>query len=117
MTAEWFVHDIRELHVLPLMQRVPEGIFEQDSDRPLTARASQGCLRTVTILPWPALSPDLFPIEHIWDYLERQVAHPTSFIELEASLLQTWNELSPDIMQNMYASMPDRFALEWATGY
>ncbi|MBJ5594279.1 transposase [Salmonella enterica subsp. enterica serovar Typhimurium] len=27
----------------------------------------------VTSLPWPARSPDLNPIEHIWDAIERDV--------------------------------------------
>ncbi|GFW08994.1 uncharacterized protein TNCV_3475401 [Trichonephila clavipes] len=38
----------------------------------------QGChktasLRTVTTLPWPDRSPDLSPIEHIWDHSGRRV--------------------------------------------
>ncbi|GFU59017.1 transposable element Tcb2 transposase [Trichonephila clavipes] len=39
---------------------------------------SQDCLRTVTTLSWSARSPDLSPIEHIWDYLGWQVGHPTT---------------------------------------
>ncbi|GFV43111.1 transposable element Tcb1 transposase [Trichonephila clavipes] len=74
------------------------------------ARVSQDCLRTVTILPWPAHSPDLSPIEPIWDNLGRQVGHPTSLNELEARLQQIWNEMSQDIIQNLYAFMPDRIA-------
>ena len=27
----------------------------------------------VNVLPWPAMSPDMNPIEHIWDYLGRKV--------------------------------------------
>ena len=26
----------------------------------------------VNVLPWPAVSPDMNPIEHIWDYLGRK---------------------------------------------
>ncbi|GFU05562.1 hypothetical protein TNCV_3291791 [Trichonephila clavipes] len=33
------------------------------------ARASQDGPRTVTIISWPARSPDLSPIEHIFDHL------------------------------------------------
>ncbi|GFX00434.1 uncharacterized protein TNCV_2090841 [Trichonephila clavipes] len=47
---------------------------------------SQNCLRTVTTFLWPARSPDLSPIEHIWDHLGRRVEHPTSLNELEARL-------------------------------
>ncbi|GFX81988.1 transposable element Tcb2 transposase [Trichonephila clavipes] len=65
MTAQRYVHDILQAHVLPLMQRLPGAIFQQDNTRPHTVRVSQDCLRTVTTLPWPDRSPDLSPIEHI----------------------------------------------------
>ncbi|GFX36617.1 transposable element Tcb2 transposase [Trichonephila clavipes] len=69
------------------------------------ARVSQDCLRTVTTLPWLARSPDLSPIEHIWDNLGRRLGHPTSLNELEARLQQILNEMSQDIKQNLYASL------------
>ncbi|GFX39833.1 transposable element Tcb2 transposase [Trichonephila clavipes] len=69
MTAQWFFHDFLQPHVLPLIQWLPEAIFQQDNARPHSAWMSQDCLRTVTILLWPARSPDLFRIEPIWDHL------------------------------------------------
>ncbi|GFX22565.1 transposable element Tcb1 transposase [Trichonephila clavipes] len=111
MTAQWYVHDIMQTHVIPLMQRLPGTIFQQVNALPHTARVSQDCLRTVTTLPWSARSPDLSPNEHIWDHLKRQVGHPTSLNELEAMLQQIWNKMSQDIIQNLYASMPNRIAL------
>ncbi|GFW52660.1 transposable element Tcb1 transposase [Trichonephila clavipes] len=54
MTAQRYVHDILQPHVLPLMQRLPGAIFQRDNDRPHTARVSQDCLCTVTTLLWPA---------------------------------------------------------------
>ncbi|GFW56408.1 transposable element Tcb2 transposase [Trichonephila clavipes] len=98
MTALRYVHVILEPHVLPVMQRLPGAIFLQDNARPHTARVSQECLRTVTTLPWPARSPDLSPVEHIWDHLEWRAGYPTSFNELEARLQQIWNEMSQDII-------------------
>ncbi|GFX28046.1 transposable element Tcb2 transposase [Trichonephila clavipes] len=90
------------------MQRLPGAIFQQDNALPHTARVSQDCLRTVTTFPWLTRSPDLSQIEHIWDHLGRPVGHPTSLSELEERLQQIWNEMSQDIIQNLYASMPDR---------
>ncbi|GFT17983.1 transposable element Tcb2 transposase [Trichonephila clavipes] len=92
MTAQRYVHDILQPHVLPLFQRLPGAIFQQDNARPHTARVSQDCLRTVTALPWPARSPDLSPIEYIWDDWGWLVGHPTSFNELKAKLQQIWNK-------------------------
>ncbi|GFS73838.1 transposable element Tcb2 transposase [Trichonephila clavipes] len=110
MTAQRYVHDILLPHVLLLMQRFPGAIFQQDNGRPHTARVSQDCLRTITTLPWPARSPDLSPIEHIWDHLEWRVWHPTSLNELDARLKYIWNGMSQDIIRNLYTSMPDRIA-------
>ncbi|GFW39031.1 transposable element Tcb1 transposase [Trichonephila clavipes] len=90
------------------MQRLPGTIFQQDNAQPHTVRVLQDGLRTVTTHLWPARSPDLSPIEHICDHLGWRVGHPTSLNELEARLQQIWNEMSQDILQNLYASMPDR---------
>ncbi|GFX97070.1 transposable element Tcb1 transposase [Trichonephila clavipes] len=68
---------------------------------------SQDCLRTVTILPWPARFLDLSPIEYIWDHLGWRVGHVTCLNELEARLQQIWNKMSQDSIQNLYASMPE----------
>ncbi|GFV61198.1 transposable element Tcb1 transposase [Trichonephila clavipes] len=92
------------------MQRLPGAIFQQHNAQPHTARVSQDYLRTVNTLPWPARSPDVSAIEHIWDHLGRRVGHPTSLNKLEARLQQIWNEMSQDIIQNLYASLPDRIA-------
>ncbi|GFY31104.1 transposable element Tcb2 transposase [Trichonephila clavipes] len=59
VTAQRYVHDILQPHVLPLIQWFPGAIFQQDNPRTHTARVSQDCLRTVTTLPLPAGSPDL----------------------------------------------------------
>ncbi|GFX70062.1 transposable element Tcb2 transposase [Trichonephila clavipes] len=81
MTAQRYVHDILQPHVLPLMQRLPGAIFQKDKARPHTARVRQDCLRTVTTLPSPARSLDLSPIKHIWGHLGWRVGHPTSLNE------------------------------------
>ncbi|GFY18635.1 transposable element Tcb2 transposase [Trichonephila clavipes] len=104
----WYVHDILLPHMLPLKQQLPGAIFQQNNARSHTARVLQDCLRIVTAIPLLARSPYLSPIEHFWDYLEWRVGHPTSLNELEARLQQIWNEMSQDVMQNLYVSTPDR---------
>ncbi|GFX91402.1 transposable element Tcb2 transposase [Trichonephila clavipes] len=61
--------DILQPHGLPLMQRLPGAIFQQDNAWPHTARVSQDCLFTVTTIPSPARSSGMSPIEYIWDHL------------------------------------------------
>ncbi|GFT04705.1 transposable element Tcb2 transposase [Trichonephila clavipes] len=88
------------------MQQLPEAIFEQDNARHNTTRVSKDCFHTFTTFHRPAQSPDLSPIENICDHLGWRVGHHTSLNELDESLLQICNEMSQDIMQNVYASRP-----------
>ena len=46
-----------------------------DNGRPHRSRAVTAYLQSeaVTSVPWPAMSPDLNPIEHIWDMLGHHI--------------------------------------------
>ncbi|GFV76160.1 uncharacterized protein TNCV_4672491 [Trichonephila clavipes] len=46
MTAQWYVHDILQPHVLPLFQRLPGAIFQPDSAR----HTRQGYHKTISVL-------------------------------------------------------------------
>ncbi|GFS64559.1 transposable element Tcb1 transposase [Trichonephila clavipes] len=48
MTVQRYIHAILQPQVLPLMQRLPGVVFQQNNARPHTARASQDCLRTIS---------------------------------------------------------------------
>ncbi|GFW03761.1 transposable element Tcb1 transposase [Trichonephila clavipes] len=111
MSAQRYIHDILNDMCCHLCNGCLSGvIFQQDNACPHMARKSQDCLRFVTTLLWPARSADLSPIEYIWDHLRWRVGPPTSFNYLEPRVQQIWNEMSHDIIENLYASMPDRMA-------
>ena len=71
-----------------------------DNARPHHSRAVTAYLQreAVTYVPWPAMNPDLNPIDHIWDMLGRriQVREPPvqNSRQLEASLHREWQPLS-----------------------
>ena len=75
-----------------------------DPTKPHRARVGTYYLRdeSITTLPWPARSPDLNPIEHIWDIIGRRLKERTppaqTLNELEQTLqlsffLQIWTDV------------------------
>ncbi|GFU46098.1 transposable element Tcb2 transposase [Trichonephila clavipes] len=89
---------------------LPRAIFQTDNARPHTARVAQYFLRNFQTLPWPAFSPDLSPVEHVWDQLKRQMpsCHSVHYVELDVQDL--WAHLPQDNIRCLINSIPDRMA-------
>ncbi|GFU03550.1 RNA-directed DNA polymerase from mobile element jockey [Trichonephila clavipes] len=89
-------------------------ILMDDNARPHRARIVQEYLEDHGLerMEWPARSPDLNPIEHLWDYLGREVAAlnppPRSLHELKQSLLCVWSSLPIPVSDNLINSMGNR---------
>ncbi|GFV60637.1 transposable element Tc1 transposase [Trichonephila clavipes] len=83
LTGQRYVDDILRPHVGPFLNGLPGAIFQQDNARPHTVRVAQDFLRHFQTLPWPAPSPDLSLVEHVWDQLKRQMPSCHSVHDLE----------------------------------
>ena len=61
---------------------------------------------------WPSQSPDLNPIEHLWNQLEILIRkRPNKFKnkdELETALQEEWNQIPRNFYMNLIESMPRR---------
>ncbi|GFV63648.1 transposable element Tcb2 transposase [Trichonephila clavipes] len=61
-------------------------------------------------MEWPACSPDMNPIEHVWDALGRRVAGrqlpPQTLQELERALLEEWDRIPQLMVNSLIDSMP-----------
>jgi transposase len=89
------------------------GIFQQDNAPVHTAKVAKNALKDakVKMLPWPAYSPDLNPIENLWSVMERNLRNrnpPGSITELRRMLREEWNSLSQDMLRDLIESMPRR---------
>ncbi|GFV48250.1 transposable element Tc1 transposase [Trichonephila clavipes] len=73
LTSQHYVDDILRPQVGPFLNGLPGAIFQQDNARLHTARVAQDFISHFQTLPWPVRSSDLYPIEHVWDLLKRQM--------------------------------------------
>ncbi|GFV72096.1 transposable element Tc1 transposase [Trichonephila clavipes] len=79
--------------------RLPGAVFQQDNARPHVAKTVKSYLdsQQVQLLPWPAYSPDMSPIEHEWDIVGRRITRDlrpvASTDELWLRIQTIWNTL------------------------
>jgi DDE superfamily endonuclease/Transposase len=90
--------------------------FQQDNDPKHTSDHAWEWFQEeeLTVLEWPSQSPDLNPIEHLWEHLKRQLLKypkpPSGCHELWDRLVEEWNKIPPETCQGLIESMPRRVA-------
>uniref|UniRef100_A0AAZ3P0B5 Tc1-like transposase DDE domain-containing protein n=1 Tax=Oncorhynchus tshawytscha TaxID=74940 RepID=A0AAZ3P0B5_ONCTS len=101
-------------HVVPFLQAHPDKTLQHDNATSHTARSVRDFLqdRNVSVLPWPATSPDLNHIELVWDLLDRRVKArvipPRNVRELASALVEEWGNISQQELANLVQSMRRR---------
>lgn len=115
MNAQYYLENIIVEHVMPFAPFVgPNFLFMQDNARPHVARQVIGYLNDVNIplLEWPPNSPDMNPIEHLWDYLKRKIrsrgAAVANHNQLVAVAIEEWETIPQAFVEDLIRSMPRR---------
>ena len=99
---------------VPFIRNNGLALLQQDNARPHTARITMDFLRQqgVNVLPWPAYSTDLNPLEHLWDELGRRVharpVQPQTIRQLEIALRQEWAGIPQNTVRRYVLSMRRR---------
>ncbi|GFU57252.1 DDE_3 domain-containing protein [Trichonephila clavipes] len=95
-----------------------DGIYQQDNAKCHTAGSVREWFEEnqskFTVLPWPANSPDLNPIENLWDHLD-WVAHAMdphlrNLAQLAKALEPAWLNIPVTIFRNLIDSLLARVA-------
>ncbi len=106
-------------HVHPFMTTVypsSDGYFQQDNAPCHKAQIISDWFlehdNEFTLLIWSRQSPDLNPIKHLWDVVEREIrimdVQPTNLQQLHDAIMSIWTKISEECFQHLVESMPRR---------
>ncbi len=107
--------EIFEYFMLPSADKLygdADFIFQQDLAPAHTAKGTKSWFNDhgVTVLDWPANSPDLNPIENLWGIVKRKIwdTRPNNADDLKAAIKATWASITPEQGDRLIAFMPRR---------
>ncbi len=107
--------EILEHFMLPSADKLygdADFIFQQDLAPAHTAKGTKSWFNDhgVTVLDWPANSPDLNPIENLWGIVKRKMRNtrPNNADDLKAAIKATWASIPPQQCHKLITSMPRR---------
>jgi len=101
-------------HFMANMYPSSDGYFQQDNAPSHKARIILNWFiehdNEFTELKWLSESPDLNPIEHLWDVVEQELraldVHPTNLHQ--DAILSIWANISKEGFKHLVESMPCR---------
>lgn len=109
--------NILKTHVAPSVHKLglsQSWIFQQDNDPKHSSRIVKEWLlyRTPKTLDHPPQSPDLNPIEHLWEHLDKKIRERRISCkdDLKIALQDEWSKISPDFTKTLVDSMPRRLS-------
>ena len=115
LNHERYIDEVIIPHVLPTAEQIGNDfVFQQDNARPHVANNVIAYLHAegITLMEWPASSPDLNPIENLWSQLQRAVDartnDDTTLRELADIAPEEWDRIPHINVQRLIRSMTKR---------
>jgi transposase len=113
LDSDTYIQILKEA-MIPSAQALHNGymVFQQDNAPAHTSKKTKTFLQEhrIQVLPWPAKSPDLNPIENLWQILESKVRPrmSSSLVGLKEALMDEWKKISKETCQKLIQSLPKR---------
>jgi len=91
-----------------------DGYFQQDNAPCYKARSISNWFlehdNEFTVLKWPPQSPDLNPIEHLWDVVEQELHLCIPQISINCKMLS--NQYGPTFLKNTFSTLLNQCHVE-----
>jgi hypothetical protein len=89
--------------------------LQQDNDPKHTSRVAKEFIaeNRICVIDWPSNSPDLNPIENMWQIIKNKVEKrmPQNVDELTRFLIEEWEAIPQETVNNLVSSMKNRCEL------
>nr|CAH7739400.1 unnamed protein product [Callosobruchus chinensis] len=115
MTGAYYLQNIINAIVQPLSNGIGDQfIFMDDNATPHRTRAVQQALENGNIakLEWLAMSPNMNPIEHVWDYVSRAIFNRNNSLRSTQELIvvatEEWDNIPQEVTHNLIIGMHRR---------
>ncbi len=105
--------DILKQSMIPSLQRLGcSAVLQHDDDPKHTSKTTTAFLKKlrVKVMDWPSMSPDLNPIEHLWDILKWKVDERkvSNIHQLRDVIMEEWKRTPMATCGALVNSMPKR---------
>lgn len=117
VTARAYIQTLSD-NLLPYLDHLSlnhlrNTVFQQDNAPPQRAVITRTFFQEngINVPQWPALSPDLNPIEEVWAIMKSRVRRnrPKSLAALRLSIRTAWNSVvTRELCTNLFNSIPNR---------
>ena len=104
------LHGTLEDHSIPR----DSFIFQQDNDPKHKSRLASSWFqdKNISVLPWPANSPDMNIVEHCWGelkcYIDSRQPHARNLEELWEFVQEEWGKMDKEFLAKLYNGLPRR---------
>ncbi|GFY07691.1 transposable element Tcb1 transposase [Trichonephila clavipes] len=116
LNSQRYISEVLKPVVLPYLQGLATAIFQHDNARPHVTRVVQRFFvnHQIELLPWPAHSRDISPLENMWSMVAQRLTQITPPVatpdQLWRNMWKLFGLLYPKNISSLFELTPRRVA-------